>query len=85
MNEQNNMQELSGEQQDCTPRCDGSLPPGCDGAASDTNDCMTGRSLAMVYSPCQEFEEIYAPEAGLSRGTIFMKLDKPFLGAGRLK
>ncbi|MBQ8356228.1 MAG: spore coat associated protein CotJA [Clostridia bacterium] len=46
---------------------------------------MTGRSLAMVYSPCQEFEEIYAPEAGLSRGTIFMKLDKPFLGAGRLK
>lgn len=49
------------------------------------NDCLSGRSLAMVYSPCQVFEGIYAPDEGLSRGTIFMELEKPFYGAPRLK
>ena len=36
--------------------------------------------LAMVYSPDQEFEELYCPEDGLEAGTVFMKLDKPFGG-----
>jgi len=34
-------------------------------------------SLAMVYSPVQEFTDLYDPEEGLCRGTIFKQLDKP--------
>ena len=49
------------------------------------NDCLSGRSLAMVYSPCQEFEGVYEPMAGLAAGTIFRELEKPFYGARRLK
>ena len=48
-------------------------------------DCLSGRSLAMVYSPCQEFEGVYEPMAGLAAGTIFRELEKPFYGARRLK
>ena len=33
--------------------------------------------LAMVYSPEQEFSDLYEAEKGLCRGTIFMRLDKP--------
>lgn len=40
---------------------------------------LSGYSLAMVYSPCQEFTELYEAEEGFSRGTIFSQLDKPFL------
>ncbi len=36
-----------------------------------------GRSLAMVYSPEQEFSDLYEAEEGLYRGTIFVQLDKP--------
>ncbi len=35
--------------------------------------------LAMVYSPIQEWRELYDNETGLSRGTIFKELDLPFL------
>ena len=49
------------------------------------NDCMAGRSLAMVYSPCQEFEGLYEGAAALAAGTIFRELEKPFYGARRLK
>ena len=48
-------------------------------------DSLLGHSLAMVYSPCQEFDGLYTPEVGLSHGTVFMELDKPFYGARRLK
>ena len=48
-------------------------------------DCLFGRPLAMVYSPCQEFDGLYTPEVGLSHGTVFIELDKPFWGARRLK
>ncbi len=44
--------------------------------------CLAGRSLAMVYAPCQEFESLYTPEQGLCRGTLFADLDKPFLAGG---
>ena len=47
--------------------------------------CLTGKSLAMVYSPCQSFQGLYSPEEGLCRGTVFMELEKPFYGARRLK
>lgn len=46
-------------------------------------DCLPGRSLAMVYSPCQEFRELYEPEEALSKGTLFRELDKPFYATRR--
>ncbi len=64
----------------CPCRQDGS-----NGGQGAFDNCLTGKSLAMVYSPCQEFAGIYAPEEGLCRGTIFMELEKPFYGARRLK
>lgn len=35
-------------------------------------------SLAMVYSPFQEFENLYEPEEALTRGSLFVDLDLPF-------
>jgi len=49
------------------------------------NGCLSGRSLAMVYSPCHEFEGIYESMPGLMAGTIFRELEKPFYGARRLE
>ena len=40
---------------------------------------------AMAYVPFQQFGQIYPPESGLERGTIFPELDKPFLGGGTAK
>lgn len=37
-------------------------------------------SLAMGFVPYQSWETPYAVDVGLSRGTIFPSLDKPFLG-----
>ena len=54
----------------------------CNGAC---NKCLNGMSLAMVYSPCQEFEALYEPHEGLHAGTIFQALEKPFFGAGRVR
>ena len=36
--------------------------------------------LAMVYSPYQEWQNIYNGEKALMNGTIFAELDKPFQG-----
>ena len=55
--------------------------PACNGEG----DCLTGMSLAMVYSPCQEFDGLYPVEEALCHGTLFTALDKPFWGARRLK
>ena len=49
------------------------------------NPTLAGHSLAMVYSPLQEFDHLYEPEAGLCAGTIFCELEKPFWGAGRMQ
>ena len=38
-------------------------------------------SLAMVYSPCQEFENIYDTESALERGTLFFDLEFTFEAA----
>ena len=40
-------------------------------------------SLAMVYSPYQDWRDIKDLEAGFCVGTIFAELDKPFLGYAR--
>ena len=39
-----------------------------------------GYPLAMVYSPVQEWQNLYDNEMGLSHGTIFKDLDLPFMG-----
>ncbi len=36
--------------------------------------------LAMSYVPFQSWEDTYAENVALARGTIFPKLDFPFLG-----
>lgn len=38
--------------------------------------------VAMAYVPFQQIGQIYNPESGLDRGTIFPDLDLPFLGGG---
>jgi len=50
-------------------------------APRNNNAPCSAPSLAMVYSPKQEFTDLFEPEEGLWRGTIFMQLDKP-LNAG---
>ena len=42
---------------------------------------LEGAPLAMVYSPQQKWEDVYDPEKGLERGTIFAALDLPFYPA----
>ena len=36
--------------------------------------------LAMGYVPMQKWQQLYAPEEALKRGTLFKELDLPFLG-----
>ena len=36
--------------------------------------------LGMVYSPYQEWQNLYPCEKGFSEGTIFVELNKPFEG-----
>ena len=79
MNQQNNIFRPIG-----TPRAElpeAMLPQ----REHDCNKCLNGMSLAMVYSPCQEFEGLYEPMDGLHAGTIFQALEKPFFGARRVK
>ena len=35
--------------------------------------------LAMTYVPWQKWEDIYSPEEGFARGTIFAQLDKSYI------
>ena len=44
------------------------------------NPTLAGQSLAMVYSPLQDFREIYDTDKALERGTLFAELDLPFEG-----
>lgn len=37
-------------------------------------------ALAIAYVRWQEFGDVYEPEDGFTRGTIFPELDKPFYG-----
>lgn len=62
------------------------IPPENDGTGGDSEnlpaDAIDPRllSLAMGFVPYQCWETPYAVDVGLSRGTIFPSLDKPFLG-----
>jgi len=37
-------------------------------------------SLAIVYSPYQKFDCLFAPVDALKKGTLFSELHKPFFG-----
>ncbi|MBO7342152.1 MAG: spore coat associated protein CotJA [Clostridia bacterium] len=66
MYDENLILHLMGEQM---PRPDAGVP------------CPHGaRHLAMVYSPAQEWRDLYDNEMGHGRGTIFKELEFPFLG-----
>lgn len=43
-------------------------------------DCMEDFPVAMGYVPWQNWNTVYDIEKGLSCGTIFPELNKPFLG-----
>ncbi len=58
------------------PDCRGNYPK---------NGIENAPSLAMVYSPIQEWREIYEIEEALSRGTLFKELDKPLLAAEKAR
>ncbi len=49
----------------------------CAGMNENFNACFTP---AMAYVPMQAWGNIYSPEVGFERGTIFQVLDKPFIG-----
>jgi hypothetical protein len=53
-------------------------PPVTETADADCIDMV----LAMAYVKRQRWGELYEPEAGLSRGTVFQELDLPFMGEG---
>lgn len=73
-------------------RCGEDMPRSCRGedmprsCRREDSDCGRGEdgmrdfSLAMVYSPHQHWRNLYDEETGLTRGTIFEELDKPFHG-----
>lgn len=79
--------------------CDGSLARNDEIGGFDNVDtgCMQNGScgisctgwglnnypVAMVYSPCQPWNNVYKPEIALERGTVFKDLDLPFEGGGR--
>jgi hypothetical protein len=39
---------------------------------------LTNHPVAMVYSPCQPWNNVYKLEVALERGTLFKDLDLPF-------
>lgn len=41
---------------------------------------VDGCPLAMAYVPMQIWQQLYDPEVGFDKGTIFKELDKPFCG-----
>lgn len=52
------------------------------------NECVCGdyasndfnHSLAIVYSPEQQWQNLYCEEEGFMEGTLFKELNKPFYG-----
>ena len=66
----------------CGNTREGDCDEDCNHGAANTG-VLDGKSLAMVYSPYQNFDTLYDPRQGLCNGTIFGSLNKPFRGDGR--
>ena len=43
-------------------------------------DCISDMPIAMAYVPIQQYKKTYEPDSGLTFGTIFPELNKPFCG-----
>lgn len=43
-------------------------------------DCINDMPIAMAYVPIQQLKKTYEPDSGLTFGTIFPELNKPFCG-----
>ena len=58
-------------------------------SVENTDNSMTSfpeqTPLAMAYVPFQMWEKPYEADVGLSRGTIFPSIDKPFIGEEAVK
>ena len=92
-------EELNNRQQSPRRLCDGSLArndavggfDNVDHGCAPSTTCGIGctgwglnnHPVAMVYSPCQPWNNVYKPEIALERGTVFKDLDLPFEGSGR--
>ena len=64
--------------------CDEAVPTAAAPRPEAMMPCGCGMpSLAMVYAKLQPFSDMYSPEEGLARGTIFRALDMPFTAGGR--
>lgn len=52
----------------------------CEDLISLKHSPVNDLPLAMAYVPMQRFEDLYCPSDALNAGTLFKKLDLPFLG-----
>ena len=66
----------------CCPICGSSKGCSCRSSEGSRDRFYPPRlenvPLAMVYSPAQEWRNLYEPEIGFERGTIFKELDFPW-------
>ena len=59
------------------------LAPSDNGARIQFSPFPAYTPIAMSYVPVQKFTDLYEPEKAFEAGTLFMELDKPFLGSKR--
>ena len=45
-------------------------------------DCDVGWLPVLAFLPAQKLNQVFEPECGFSKGTIFPELDKPFMAGG---
>lgn len=78
-------QELRQERSSCSvcnnERIGRNTDPRVCGCENDHYPSEFNYALAMVYSPKQEWQNLYCEEEGMKAGTIFKELDKPFYGS----
>ena len=55
------------------------LPAAAEGTKAESFG-LVGYPLASVYAPLQAFQYLYDEGEALKRGTLFVELEKPFLG-----
>ncbi len=59
-------------------RCNGELREGDQATSSKHGWGLNEHPLAIVFSPYQNWRELYTHEVALERGTLFGELDLPF-------
>ena len=51
-------------------------------AGDTTKACLEQYPVGMGYVPWQQWQQLYSPEQGLQKGTLFPDLDLPFMRGG---